>query len=120
MVGLGGFKERREALSSTLESHDGLTDGYRSEKEKKRSYFIIFSLSHREEEGEKRRRTEETRTAEKKTTKKKVCCIIIRVGHVKVHNNLYVIGGEIMIVGHFGVNWGQTSVILFVMNMCGQ
>lgn len=40
-----GFKERREALFSTLESHDGLTDGYRSEKEKK-DHTSLFSVSH--------------------------------------------------------------------------
>ena len=64
-----GFKERREALFSTLESHDGLTDGYRSEKEKKRSYFIIFSLSHREEE---ERKDEERRKPEYKGEKPQI------------------------------------------------
>ena len=62
---------QREARGSfsTLESHDGLTDGYRSEKEKKRSYFIIFSLSHREEE---ERKDEERRKPEYKGEKPQI------------------------------------------------
>ena len=64
------FKERREALFSTLESHDGLTDGYRSEKEKKIILHYFQSLTQGRGR-EKRRRTEETRIQRRETTNKK-------------------------------------------------
>ena len=66
-----GFKERREALFSTLESHDGLTDGYRSEKEKKKIILHYFQSLTQGRGREKRRRTEETRIQRRETTNKK-------------------------------------------------
>ena len=82
---VGSIQKRGERLS-TLESHDGLTDGYRSEKEKKKIILHYFqSLTQGKRTG-KRRRTEETRKHQRKNHRieKKVCCIIlIRDDHVK-------------------------------------
>ena len=68
---VGSIQKRGERLS-TLESHDGLTDGYRSEKEKKKDHTSLFSVSHTGEENrQKTKNGGNQKTSEKKPQNKK-------------------------------------------------